>query len=354
MNRREFLRIAELGLLGTLLHRGPGLAFQSSVNSPSATPFHHLENGFRNLDPDFKEGEIDFIDFFTFLGRRIGGIPPDELPEVIEPDVSFLHKNSSKDNVTWIGHSTLLIQMEGLTILCDPVWASRVGPMNLVGSQRWTKPAIRIEELPKLDGVILSHNHYDHFDIDAVKKIARRNPAVLVFAPLGLKEALHELGVQSVVELDWWQSGRLRHLTIHCESAQHFSGRTPFDRNVTLWASFALIGKERKFYFGGDSGYWYGFRDIGEKFGGFDVAALPIGAYEPQSFMRPVHLSPEDAVQAYIDLKARRFVPIHWGTYNLSDEPLLEPPLRLEKEVARRHLTGDNFWLMRHGETRFW
>ena len=354
MNRREFLKVAELGFFGALFHRGPTGVFQSAKQSSSPVPSHHLENGFRNVDPNFKEGDIDFIDFLRFLGRRIGGTPPFELPPVTEPDFAFLNQNRTKNTITWIGHSTLLIQMEGLNILTDPVWASRVGPMNLVGPQRWTEPAMRIDQLPELDSVIISHNHYDHFDMDAVKEIQARSPSVVMVAPLGLMEPLHELGVRTAVELDWWQVHPLQHLMVHCEPTQHFSGRTLFDRNSTLWGSFALIGREKKFYFAGDSGYWYGFGDIGKKFSGFDVAALPIGAYEPQNFMKPVHLNPEEAIQAYLDLKARCFIPIHWGTYNLSDEPFLEPPHRVESEAARLNLPRENFWMMKHGETRVW
>lgn len=354
MNRREFLKVAELGLFATLLNRDLTGLIHPQNQPSSSVPFHHLDNGFRNLDPDFIEGDIDFLDFLGFMGRRIGGTPPTEVPPVTEPDLAFLIQNRTKNTITWIGHSTLLIQMEGLNILTDPVWAPRVGPMNLVGSRRWTKPAIRIDRLPELHGVIISHNHYDHFDVDALRAIAAQNPSAPMVAPLGLREPLLELGVRTVAELDWWQSHPMKHLTVHCEPAQHFSGRTPFDRNSTLWASYALIGGEKRFYFAGDSGSWYGFRDLGEKFEGFDVAAVPIGAYEPQNLMRPVHMNPEEAVQAYLDLMAKFFVPIHWGTYNLSDEPFLEPPRRVEAEVARLHLPRDNFWLMKHGETRTW
>lgn len=354
MNRREFLKAAELGLLGTFFDRNFTTVRRSRSQSVSPVPLHHTEDGFRNLDPNFTEGDIDFFDFLGFLGRRMGGTPPSELPPVMEPDVPFLHQNRAKNTVTWIGHSTILVQMEGLNILSDPVWAPRVGPMNLIGSQRWTTPAMRIDQLPDLDGVILSHNHYDHFDTDALREIAARNPSLLVVAPLGLSRPLRELAVRKAVQLDWWQQYPLQHLTVHCEPTQHFSGRTPFDHNETLWGSYALIGKEKKFYFAGDSGYWYGFREIGEKFGGFDVAALPIGAYEPQKFMKPVHLNPEEAVQAYLDLKAKNFLPIHWGTYNLSDEPFLEPLQRVESETYRLDLPRENFWLMKHGETKVW
>ncbi|MFQ5799300.1 MAG: MBL fold metallo-hydrolase, partial [Bacteroidota bacterium] len=180
MNRREFLKVAELGFFGALFDRGPTGVFQSAKQSSSPVPSHHLENGFRNVDPNFKEGDIDFIDFLRFLGRRIGGTPPSELPLVTKPDFAFLNQNRTKNTITWVGHSTLLIQMEGLNILSDPVWASRVGPMNFVGSRRWTEPAMRIDQLPELDAVIISHNHYDHFDMDAVKAIQAHNPSVVM------------------------------------------------------------------------------------------------------------------------------------------------------------------------------
>ncbi|HEY4643670.1 MAG TPA: MBL fold metallo-hydrolase [Bacteroidota bacterium] len=354
MRRREFLKAAEVSLVGTVL--AGDIAGLSRIQDSALAPklYHHHGGGFRNLDPNFHQGEVSFVEFLAFIGRRLGSAPPLELPATVEPAPDVLLRGQSKNSITWVGHSTLLVRIEGRTFLTDPVWSSRVGPLNLLGPPRWTKSPVRIDQLPPIDGVVISHDHYDHLDKDALAEIASRNPSMVAVAPLGLRDSLHDIGVHNAVELDWGEEFAIRGVSVHCEPAQHFSGRSLFDRNSTLWASFALIGKNSRLYFTGDSGYWTGFHDIGEKYGGFDVAAVPIGAYEPRSFMSPVHMNPEEAVQAFLDLKAQHFVPIHWGTYNLADEPFLEPPHRVRHEAERRDIPLENFWLMKHGETREW
>ena len=163
-----------------------------------------------------------------------------------------------------------------------------------------------------------------------------------------------DLGITDVVELDWWQNRTERGLTFTCVPAQHFSGRTPWDRNRRLWAGWTVQGRDRRLYFAGDTGRFGGFKQIGERLGPFDLAALPIGAYLPPGIMKPSHMSPEEALAALADVRARLLVPIHWGTFDLADEPIADPPKRLQLEARRLHLGTDRIWLLRHGETRSW
>ena len=260
--------------------------------------------------------------------------------------------------MTWVGHSTLLIQIGGMNVLTDPVWSERVSPIAFMGPRRWMRPGIALSELPPIDIVLLSHNHYDHCDVPTLRQLAMRHPRASWVVPIGLAALLRKCGVSDVAELDWWQQHRNEDLVIGCAPAQHFSGRGLHDRDRTLWCSYALRSGTASFYFGADSGLHPEYRAIGERFGPFDIVALPIGAYEPRWFMRPVHMNPDDAIQAYRDLVSAcpgpppPLVPIHWGTFKLTDEPMDEPP-RLARAAWERHgLSASLFWLLKHGETQ--
>jgi L-ascorbate metabolism protein UlaG (beta-lactamase superfamily) len=197
--------------------------------------------------------------------------------------------------------------------------------------------------------VVISHDHFDHLDLGTVKRLAETHDPLFV-VPLGLKRWFAEQGIARVEELDWWQSHEHRGLRLVCVPAQHFSQRNPWDGNRRLWASWVVIGASRRLYFSGDTGYFDGFRQAGERLGPFDLAALAIGAYLPPRMMRFVHLTPEEAVQAFEDLRARTLLGIHWGTFDLADEPLDEPPRRFLAEAARRDLEGA--FVLKVGETR--
>jgi L-ascorbate metabolism protein UlaG (beta-lactamase superfamily) len=171
--------------------------------------------------------------------------------------------------------------------------------------------------------------------------------------PLGLKAWFADLGITDVEELDWWQSRTERGLTLTCLPAQHFSGRTLRDRNRRLWAGWA-VGGSKRFFFAGDTGYYEAFKEIGARLGPFDLAAVPIGAYLPAVIMKASHTTPEEALQVFEDVRGRQFVPIHWGTFDLAEEPIEEPPKRLAAEAERRRLGPDRVWILRHGETRTW
>jgi N-acyl-phosphatidylethanolamine-hydrolysing phospholipase D len=309
---------------------------------------------FKNLDPAYKRASYfarlhSFIVGGTWLvpERRVSALP------AAVPDLQALRDNHREATVTWVGHSTLLVQLDGVNFLTDPTWAGRSGPFSgLVGVRRYTPAPMRMEDLPPIDFVLISHDHYDHLDEPTVKHLARLyNPRFVV--PLGIKAWLADRGITNAVELDWGQSIAFKGLTIVCTPAQHGSGRTLVDQGRRLWSSWAVLGSQR-FYFAGDTGYYKHFKEIGDALGPFDLAALPIGSYTPRETAHPVHISPEEALQAWTDLRAARFIGIHWGTFMLAREAYDEPPLRITAEVARRKMDPEVVWIPKPGETLPW
>jgi len=263
--------------------------------------------------------------------------------------------------ITWIGHATFLVQIGGLNLLTDPMFSSRAGPLAFLGPRRKVPPAIDLDALPPLDGVLLSHNHYDHLDDRSVRRLVERHPKARWFAPLGLTPFLARRGAREVLELDWWEETRLGTVALGCTPAQHFSARGPTDRDRTLWCGWSVAAPSRQLFFAGDTGYHPEFPAIGDRFGPFHAALLPIGAYEPRWFMRPVHMNPEEAVQAFRDLHLSRppiggrpavMVGMHWGTFRLTDEPLDEPPARARVAWVAAGFDPQDVWLLAHGESR--
>jgi L-ascorbate metabolism protein UlaG (beta-lactamase superfamily) len=272
---------------------------------------------------------------------------------VLDNDGRALRGNPGAPTVTWVGHATLLLQLDGVNVLTDPHWSERASPVSFGGPRRVTRPGLRFEDLPPIHVVVISHDHYDHLDVATVRRLAdTHRPRFLV--PLGLRAWLADHGITDVEELDWWDQRELGGLTFTCVPAQHFSGRTMWDRNRRLWAGWVIAGAARRLYFAGDSAAFPGFREIGARLGPFDLAAIPIGAYLPPIIMKASHTTPEEALQALAEVRGRRLVPIHWGTFDLADEPLEEPPRRLEAEARRLGLDPDRVWLLKHGETRRW
>jgi L-ascorbate metabolism protein UlaG (beta-lactamase superfamily) len=349
---------AALLLLSLALTRDVPSEAQSGRAGRLATqslPIHHLATGFRNIDPGFaRASSWTRVRHFVrrlgpmLLGDRNGAALPAAAPDVVE-----LRRNGHAPTVTWVGHSTLLVQLDGVNFLTDPHWGDRTGPFGgRVGVGRYTPPGIALEDLPPIDFVLISHDHYDHLDEPTVRRLAERfNPRWVV--PLGIKAWLADRGITNATELDWGESVTVRGLKITCTPAQHASGRTLHDQGRRLWASWVVSGT-RRFYFGGDSGYARHFKEIGDAYGPFDLAALAIGSYTPRETTRPVHTSPEEALQAWVDLRAARFVGIHWGTFYLAEEPYDEPPRRLAAEVTRRGFDPEAVWVLKPGETRPW
>lgn len=306
-----------------------------------------------NQDPQYSRGPLSarvrtFVTGMTWLvaERRVAALPPGH------PDLERLRGGAAAPSVTWIGHATVLVQLDGLTILTDPTWSNVVGPFGVIGVHRYTPPGIRFEDLPRIDVVLISHDHYDHLDAATVQRLASAfDPHFIV--PMGLKSWFAERGITRVTELNWGESTAEGGVTFVCTPAQHGGGRTLADQGRRLWSSWVVLGSKR-FYFGGDSGYYRHFKDAGDAYGPFDLAALPIGSYTPRETARPVHISPEEALQAFTDLRATTFVGIHWGTYALAREPYDEPPKRIAAEVARRGLAADRILILAPGQTASW
>ncbi len=259
--------------------------------------------------------------------------------------------------ITWIGHAATLIQIGGLNLLTDPMLGPRASPVSFAGPRRRVPPGIALAELPPVDAVLLTHNHYDHLDAGSVRSLAARHPGAVWVAPLKLGSFIKRLGAATVVELDWWAEHPLGPLRITATPAQHFSSRNPFDRNRTLWCGYAVRGPGKRVFFAGDTGYHPEFGRIGRALGPFDVAMLPIGAYAPAFIMQPLHMNPEEAVQAYRDLTAASgtggmMMAVHWGTFKLTDEPIDEPPMRVRVAWEAAGLAPERLWVPRHGETR--
>ena len=252
--------------------------------------------------------------------------------------------------VTFIGHATFLIQTKAGNILTDPIYSNIAGPLNLAGPRRSRAPGVRFEDLPPISTILLSHNHYDHCDVRTLRMLRKRfNPIVLT--PLGNRRVVAKAGLNKLEELDWWDGATTAAWPVILTPAQHFSARTPFDRNRTLWGSFMLEGEWPRVFFAADTGYWRHFTEVRAQFPAIDLALLPIGAYEPRWFMRPAHMDPGDAVQAHLDLQARLSVAMHFGTFRLTDEAWDDPPRRLVEALDTRSVPRDDFRVLRPGET---
>ena len=320
----------------------------------NASKAHHTPEGFRNNYPTEARGN-----FWKWQRSRwaegLPKIPPGGYHfELLRPDVRWLKHNRSEAALNWIGHATFLLQLNGLNILTDPHFSERASPIQFAGPRRVVAPALRLSEVPHIDAVVISHNHYDHLDRVTVKHLAAQTGgSAHFFVPLGLKAWFAGAGIHTVTELDWWDELEHRGLRLTFTPAQHWSSRTPWDRDRTLWGGWVVEQPEFRFFFAGDTGYSRDFKDIGERLGFVDLAAIPIGAYEPRWFMKVMHVNPEEAVKIHQDLRARHSVAMHWGTFEgLTDEPMDEPPRVLARLRAEAGLPVEAFDVMKIGETR--
>lgn len=259
--------------------------------------------------------------------------------------------NQGQAAVTFVNHATLLIQLPGLNILTDPVWSKRVSPLRFAGPKRARQPGIAFDELPKINPVLISHNHYDHLDLATVKKLAERDhPRILISK--GDLDILERHQIDNAREMDWWEKENFASLEINFAPTQHFSSRGLLDRNRSLWGSFMIRHQGKNLYFGGDSAYSAHYRQIRERLGPTDLAFLPIGAYEPYWFMGLVHMKPEESVQAHLDLQSKQSVAIHFGTFQLTEEGIDEPVARLNQRLNEVGLSADRFTTLGEGETQ--
>ena len=297
-----------------------------------------------------------FLDFLKWRWDRIWKhlpCPDDYAFPLADNDPAFLSSNHRETTLTWIGHATLLFQRKGKNILTDPLFSQRASPVQWAGPKRLVEPGLSFESLPPIDIVVISHDHYDALDRHTIRRLKERKGGhkTTFFVPLGFGRWFEHRGIKRVVEMDWWDESVYEGLRITAVPVQHWSKRGFFGRNNTLWAGWAIQSTDFRFFFTGDSGYTPHFKEIGEKLGPFDLAAIPIGAYEPRWFMRPYHISPEEAVQVHLDLRSEKSVAIHWGTFILTDEPLDEPPKRLAAARKAKGLSEEEFVVLKHGET---
>ncbi|MCA1038667.1 MBL fold metallo-hydrolase [Bacillus infantis] len=269
-----------------------------------------------------------------------------QIAQAEKKETEKLKKNRESMSVTWIGHSTFLLQMGGLNMITDPVWALRMGVQR-----RLTEPGLPIASLPPIDVVLISHGHYDHLDFPTIRKLAG-NPAFYV--PAGLKKAFTKRGYKNIQEADWWDSFEAGALKLTFVPAQHWTRRGLNDTNTSHWGGWIIEHPEgeQSVYFAGDTGYFRGFKDIAEKHK-LDIVLMPIGAYEPEWFMSVSHINPEDAVKAFLELKGKMFIPMHYGAYRLADDTGPEALERLEKEWDRLTLPKEQLKVLKLGGT-FW
>lgn len=343
-----------------------GLFCGLSITQPTWAASTRDENGrFVNRYADLSHSQ-NFLSWqWTRLTEGLPKPPKVGTPQVI-PNVVRLQQPTGDAQVSWIGHSSLLYQIDGRNFLFDPVYAEYASPVPPLGPKRAQSPGIPYDALPTIDAVFISHNHYDHLDLDFVRKLAQQPGGSPVFyVPLGVDTWFAENvpgtrvgGDQpNVIAMDWDETqdfaGKTQPIKIHFLAVQHWAARSPFDRNKTLWGSWALEHPRFRFWFAGDLAYSPDIDDIARMHGGFDLAAIPIGVYEPRWFMKRAHVDPHEALEVYRKIRAKKAIGIHWGTFDgLSDESLDVPPAELEKARSAAGISSDAFMLFRIGETR--
>ena len=306
------------------------------------------EGRFFNVPPETPTSLASMGDYIVrqFSGNEVRE-PPSPLP-VLAVDKAALAAAPAPSGLRafWIGHASTYVEIDGLRLLMDPVFAERVSPLP-VGPARFHPPPIALTDLPKIDAVLISHDHYDHLDMDAVRHLAAHGSRF--FVPLGIGAHLERWGVApgQIEELEWWQSGTLGGVQFFSTPTRHYSGRGLNDRSATLWSSWSVIGPQHRFFYSGDTGYSTLFQEIGSRFGPFDIAFVKIGAYGPGAAWIDIHMPPEQAVQVHRDVRGKRMFPVHWSTFNLAYHDWDEPIRRTAAEALR---TGAELVTPRLGE----
>lgn len=344
--RRHFIKICSLFGLQVFLG-----CTSAGVQLIEGRPGHHTTEGFRNfpvIPPPVR------LRFKFFWNRMTTSFEPSDYPDdhslSEEKAITQYNRLKDKNTLTWLGQSTFLLKIDGRTILTDPFFDEYVDPFSMI--KRFTPVGISINNLPSLDAIILSHNHRDHLDEEAIEHLpGKRN--IHVFAPLKLKSFFRDKGYRHIQELDWNQSATFGNFIFTANPAVHYSARGLTDRNKSLWCSWSISSPSGKYYFAGDTAFSSTiFKNIGARFGPFDLAMIPIGTYGNRKYGINNHVNPEEAIRVGMDIKTDIFVPMHWGTINLSPEPPREPPERLIKASREIGIDPGKVWIMKIGETR--
>ena len=311
----------------------------------------YRDGRFVNLQPEAPTSLAAVGDYIVrqFSNNEVREVrePPAPLP-VLAVDKAALASAPASSGLRafWIGHASTYVELDGLRLLLDPVFAERVSPLP-VGPRRFHPPPIALADLPPIDAVLISHDHYDHLDMDTVRHLAARGTRF--FVPLGIGAHLERWGVlpAQIEEVEWWQQRTLRGVQLVCTPTRHYSGRSFGDRSATLWSSWSVVGAQHRFFYSGDTGYGTHFQEIGARLGPFDIAFVKIGAYGPGASWVDIHMPPEQAVQAFRDVRGKRMFPVHWSTFNLAYHAWDEP---IRRTVAEARRTGVELVTPRLGE----
>ncbi|CAN5256133.1 MBL fold metallo-hydrolase [soil metagenome] len=314
---------------------------------------HHTQTGFRNIETPSK-AHTNRSNYWSFIWRRLTQSTPklENTDHVLSSNevLQQIEKHSAHDSCTWLGHDTFLIRAAGLTLLTDPYLTDYASPIKGL-FRRYSPPGLTVAMLPKIDVLLVSHNHYDHLDAHTVAQLPNRE-LIQVIVPLGLGDFFRYYGYKKIIELDWHSCWHTDNLSVTALPAIHFSGRGLFDHNKTLWAGYLLEISGKRIYFAGDTAYGALFSQLGQQYGPIDYGFVPIGAYLPRELLKASHTTPAEAVQMGIDMRINTLIGMHWGTVKLSDEPLFEPPELFLRAGREANYTDEQLWVMKIGETR--
>ena len=357
-SRRQFIRFF-FGFIATLIT----IKYYKVINAMNLLPYHHLPDGtFRNLPGSPKrEKSRNSRGFFYFFYKGIikrEMFDQKEIPDNI-PASHFLTQqealkqyknNNNQISITWLGHASFLIRLGNQNILTDPFLSKTAGPFG-IGPNRYISSGINISDLPEINCVLISHNHYDHFDTKSLIKLKNKNN-ITVICPLKLSKSIFNLGYKKVIELDWYEKQKNFYFNITAMPSYHWSRRLGQKYNATLWNGYVIQYQTKKIYFSGDTAFGPIFSEIGNKYGPFDLTIVPIGAYEPRSMMKASHCTPEEAVEITTMLNSKNILGMHWGTIRLSAENPWEPAKKFNKSAKLMGYSNNQIWQMAIGQTR--
>ncbi|HEX4843512.1 MAG TPA: MBL fold metallo-hydrolase [Limnobacter sp.] len=319
---------------------------------------HHRPDGFVNTDGTRVSKPLS--DLLRWYRERFGKELPPPPGQFIAsyadfPVIDFKAQTLAQhgpESITWLGHAGVLVHSHGFNLLTDPHFSPRAFPVQWMGPERKVRSPAAVKDLPKIDVVVISHSHYDHLDHDTIVALSKAQPDTLFLVPLGVEKILQSWGVTQVKALDWWETLEYKGSKISFVPAYHWSARGLTDRNKTLWGGWVLEHPELKFYYTGDTGYSQDFQEIAKRYGPFDASAIAVGAYEPRWFMKAQHINPAEAVQIHREVASRYSIGVHWGTFELTDEPLDQPIGDLAEALKAQDVPASAFELLQVGQTK--